>query len=848
MKQAAAQGVTPCPEQAAYGCVYRTQQRQAVSVPAANLPSYAMLLARLTTAALLAFFLGSVQAQTVVTGRITDAETGEGLAAATLQIEGTTAGTITNRAGDYELRLRTTPAVLVVRFIGYETARRTVSEGGRVDVALAPVGVVGEEVVVTGENPAENIMRRVIERKRVWQAGLESWRADAYIRQVLSRDTSIVGIIEGVTEAYWRRGDGLREVVKGVRRTENFQDFRAEFLSAAAAIINFYDDEIDFAGFDLLGPTAPDALDFYRFTLEGTRYLDDQIVYDIRMTPKNGLQPGFEGRVSVLGEEYALIDVELRPNKSVRFPLVTAFDLTLAQQFSSFGQEVEGEAVWLPADFRLDGEGKVGMTGLQFPTMTFRLVARLTDYEANVAAPDSLFDGDKDGSVVDSVAVAADTVWSQAGVVVPLEPREAVAYAEIDSTDTFAKAYRPTGFLARFIDMEENESGGTNINVGSGGRSGRRFVSTDFAPQLWYNRVEAAHLGGEATLRFGRGPRLRGALGYATGLEDVTYDVSLAQTVRFPKRNWLFAEVGVQREIAPRVGSAAYGRLVNSVAALVGEPDYFDYYRREGVYANLSGYTRRLRMRVTLFGVAEQHRAVEQTTSYDLFGQDPQRLNLAVPEGDLRSLGAEVTVGRVDGGVEAAIVGKRGVRLRVEGSGDALGSDFDFVRAEGVAALRVPTFLRRRLIPNTLDLRLAGGLHSGDLPPQRFFGIDGAMLGWAPIGVFRSLRGQPVEGDRYVAASWEHDFRSVPFELLGLEALAVRNISLSVHGAHGRVWLDDFDPESLALLPPFRFADGWIHELGVSLHGGFFLPVRLDLTYRFDAPGLYFSFGVARLF
>ncbi len=795
----------------------------------------------------LLLWLAPAQAQTVVAGRVTDAATGEALPAATVQIEGAAVGTITNRAGDYALRLRKTPAVLVVRFIGYETARRTVAdESEAVDFALAPVGVVGAEVVVTGENPAENIMRRVIERKRVWQAGLESWRADAYARQVLGRDTSIVGIFEGVTEAYWRRGEGVREVVRGVRQTANFGDFNPAFASAADAILNFYDDEIDFAGYDLMGPTAPEALGFYAFTLEGTRTLDDEIVYDIGMKPKNRLQPGFVGRVSVLGGEYALIDVALRPNASVRFPLVTAFELTFAQQFSSFGQEVAGHAVWLPADFRLEGAGKIGMTGLSFPSMTFRLVARLSDYEVNVAVPDSLFETDEH-TVVDSAAVAADTVLSRAGVVVPLDAREAVAYAEIDSTDTVAKAYRPTGFLARFVDMEERDDGGTTVTVGEGGgKGGARGVRFDFDPKLWYNRVEALHVGGEAELGLGREARLRGALGYGTGLETLTYDASLEKTFR-PGRTRLSGTVGVRREVAPRIASAAYGRLVPSVAALVGEPDYFDYYRREGLYATLGVRVRRVR--VALFGLAEKHRAVPQTTGYDLLGQDaPPRPNPAVPEGDLRSLGAEVTVGRLGSGIEADLAGQRGLRLRLEVADGALGSDFAFTRAEAVAAVRVPTFLRRRLFPNTLDLRLAGGLHGGDLPPQRFFGIDGTVLGWAPGGVSRSLRGTPVEGDRYVAATWEHNFRSVPFELLGLEALAVQNVSLSVHGAHGRTWLDAPEGAGTPGVSSFRLSGGWVHELGVSLHAGFFLPVRLDLTYRLDDPGLFVSFGIARLF
>src|SRR5690606_22171510 len=143
-----------------------------------------------------------------------------------------------------------------------------------------------------------------------------------------------------------------------------------------------------------------------------------------------------------------------------------------------------------------------------------------------------------------------------AGVVVPLEPREAVAYARIDSTDTIAKAYKPSGFLARFVDMDDDE-GGASASVG--GRSRRQAFSTDFGPQVWYNRVEAAHLGAEATL--GLGPsRLRGQLGYSTGLETLTYEAALSHTVRPSRRDWLRLAVGGRREVAPRISSAAYGR------------------------------------------------------------------------------------------------------------------------------------------------------------------------------------------------------------------------------------------------------------------------------------------------
>src|SRR5690606_16367318 len=111
-------------------------------------------------------------------------------------------------------------------------------------------------------------------------------------------------------------------------------------------------------------------------------------------------------------------------------------------------------------------------------------------------------------------------------------------------------------------------------------------------------------------------------------------------------------------------------------------------------------------------------------------------------------------------------------------------------------------------------------------------GIDGTVLGFAPSGVFRSLQGRPVEGDRYAAVAWEHDFRTVPFELLGLDALAARHIGLVVYGAHGRTWLSEDRPRDP--LAPLRTTGGWLHEVGVSVSGGFTVPARLDLTYRLD--------------
>jgi len=161
-------------------------------------------------------------AQSAIRGTVVDARTGEALAAATIQVEGTYRGTITNVDGLYELGLDGLPVTLVVRYIGYETGRRVLSSSssGRQNFWLQPVVYESEEVVITGEDPAIRIMREVIERKKIWRATLDTYDALAYNRFAISNDSGIVSIMETVTEAYWDKKRGMREVQRPIEKRQ----------------------------------------------------------------------------------------------------------------------------------------------------------------------------------------------------------------------------------------------------------------------------------------------------------------------------------------------------------------------------------------------------------------------------------------------------------------------------------------------------------------------------------------------------------------------------------------------------------------------------------------------------
>ena len=812
-----------------------------------------------------------------VQGTVLDSATGEPLPAATVRLAGTYRGTIANDEGEYRIEVRRWPAAVRVSHIGYASRDSVLTAPpGRVDFLLTPAPYLFEPLVVTPGDPAERIMARVIRNKQAWRPLLSGYRARAYTRRVLENDDGIVSIGETASEIYWDRDRGLREVVKSRRTTRNLEP-RDGLVSTLQGFVDFHDDDIPMLGQTLIGPTHPEALEHYRFRLMGRRYLDDRVVFDISVEPKSRLATAFAGRVSVLDGVFALLEVELAPSRSamasaVPLPVVERLDLAWRQQFRGFGE------VWLPVDYRFSLEAEIGIVGLRFPAARFSSLTRLDDYEVNSALPDSLYAGEE-VLRVDTVAVARDSTFTRLAGKVPLSERERQAYAAIDSTLRLERAFRPTGFLARLLirEMDEEERGETVVAPPP--ESGvRRGPGIDWKPDLGYDRVGGARLGLEGSRNW-RAPRWRqeaapgttmvrspgpggpglagpeagGGGAYDLGLERWSWRGAAAwgwekeERTTTPGRTLTLTQVTTRLRVdleygsgkVPRSPSDSYSPLLNSAQSLLGLDDYFDWYWRQGLRARLRLW---LPGRVALeAGLRdEDHSSLAGTSTFNLLGRDWRpRPNPAVEEGRLRSLEARFEWGgpyRPFG-----MTANRRAEVRAE-HGGALGGDFSFTRLHLALDGRFRTFLRRRSTPNALDLRLVAGCAFGRVPVQRFGTLEAAMSPFSPFGALRTVRGHPLEGEHYAALYWEHDFRSAPFELLGLWGLAMRGAGLVAHGASGRTWIDAERRAGLGWEP--RYEDGFRHEAGLSLV--LFHLLRLDFTRRLDRAGWSAGASLAR--
>lgn len=766
-----------------------------------------------STACVLLFAVSSVYSQTyVVSGTVYDASNGQPLAAANIRIDGTSRGTISNAQGQYRLSLDIGSYRLIFSFIGYrtDTLSIVIDRDVQRDVDLQPVPIQMAEVVVTDEDPATHIMRKVIENKRRWIEALRSYRFEAFTRQVMRRDTAIASIAESYTTGYWQKGDTLREVVNQKRQTANLP---LRFVPPGVEnIVNFYDDEIRLAGFRFVGPTAQEAFDYYNFKLVQTRVANGRPLYVIQMIPMSRVTPLFYGTLTIAGDTYAVAGVEVTPNEVFTFPLISDFQFQYVQQFALYEQQF-----WMPIDIRVKGRATVSIPGFSLPPIGIEQVSSIYDYAINAQLPDTIFQ--KPRLIITKESEKFDsTFWAQHEVL-PLTLEEKLAYEKLDSTQTFQRQFQASGALATLASLTSSTF---------------RFVD------VRYNRVEGLFLGGSYE-RDSVLSSLKGWIGLGYGLSDKRWKgkVGLEFSADPPRRWSVGAEYYSGISHAP--DENMYSAFAISLMSLLDKIDYRDYFYTRGW--RLFGAVRPVSGLTLTFGyLNEQHASATTTTSFSLFSRSEAfRLNPAVHEGQLRSVALSVRYGEGEP-ILLGLLPQNFVELEGEYSSPSLlSSNFDFARLVVRTEMNVQTYSRRLFFAPTLYVRLAAGISNGALPPQRIFVLESRASGTGLFGSLRTVNPRQFGGDSFVVLSLEHNFRNTPFLALNIPFLYKNSIELLVHGSVAQAW--NRTP-TIELPAP---TNGWYYEAGVGLCRilGLF---RLDFTQRLShSRATFLTVGVSRI-
>ncbi len=357
--------------------------------------------------------------QVTFKGRVTDAETGEGLPYVLITIYKTPYGAEADEEGNYSFEAVIRPGDSIsVNYVGYQKVRRPVSAqptAQTLDFALELDAAMMQEIVVTiHENPAFAIMRKVVSNKEVNDPRkLIAYRYDNYSKMELSIDNlgpkmqkkkfmraierelakdsmrlekgkdgkPILPVLfsETISKVY-RNREGLKSkeeilVVRNDNVGLTSGKLVKPMLYSTFQESNFYLNRINILLSDFQSPIADGWHLLYDYELVDTVLIDGDSCFQINVKPKNPRDLAFTGTIWIADSTFALKQLDLSTNQKTKLNFVESIKIFQLNRSTS-------SDCWLPAKTRIE---------LDLSNMThwkLGLLARLTTYADNVVVDD----------------------------------------------------------------------------------------------------------------------------------------------------------------------------------------------------------------------------------------------------------------------------------------------------------------------------------------------------------------------------------------------------------------------------------------------------------------------------
>lgn len=279
---------------------------------------------------------------------------------ASLYVNETGTGAVTNEEGYYELRLQPGSYTVVIQFLGYQSRVEEVTIGNgfrELNLQLQPQSFELKEVEITsdGEDPAYTVMRKAIAKAEYHRQQLDRYSAQVYIkgsgrllkvpgivRGLIERegiDSTVAFTTETISEITYERPNTYKErVISVYTQGEERNPSPMGFVNGS-----FYEPEISGA----ISPLSPKAFGYYRFKLTG--YFEDRgyLVNKIQVIPRSRGDQVFEGHIYIVEDYWSIHSLELSTyNMGFRTDINTIFNPVASN-------------VWMPVRFTFYITGKI---------------------------------------------------------------------------------------------------------------------------------------------------------------------------------------------------------------------------------------------------------------------------------------------------------------------------------------------------------------------------------------------------------------------------------------------------------------------------------------------------------
>jgi len=398
---------------------------------------------------LLLFYSFSALGQsTVITGKVTDSETGEGMPFVNLYFEGTTEGVTTNFEGHYKLVTDSPKDSLTASYIGYLSKVKFIERGisQNIDFQLVPDATTLETVdIISGEyeNPAWEILRNVVDNKdKNDKRKLLAYEHESYTKIEIDVDNitdkfrqkkivkKITGVLdsiqqiagedgkpilpifisESISNVYYNRDpERKKEYIKkskvtGIGVTDGTTV--SQLIGSSFQEYNFYKNWMKIVEKDFVSPISESWKTFYDFEVQEWQIDVNGInCYQIGFTPKRPEDLAFTGTMWIADSinNYALkqIDVQIPASANLNF----IEKIKIQQEY----ERVEDGGAWLPNKTRVILD--IGEIRDDWAGMLAKFYVSNKDFNINEPKPLSFYA--QEVTLDEQALLTDDTFWEE---------------------------------------------------------------------------------------------------------------------------------------------------------------------------------------------------------------------------------------------------------------------------------------------------------------------------------------------------------------------------------------------------------------------------------------------------
>lgn len=324
--------------------------------------------------------------ETLITGKVTDANSGDPLPFVNVILLGTTSGATTDFDGNYRIKTSTPSDTIAVSYIGYKTRKKAIVRGTQqvINFQIEETATSLQEVVIeSGENPAWAILRKVVRNKHINdKRKLEAYEYDTYtkieidvdnitekfrkrkvikqITQVLDSIDRIAGedgkpilpllITESVSKIYYRDNPRLRfeNILKSKINGVGVEDgtMVTQLVGSSFQEYNFYQNWLNIVGKEFVSPIADGWRLYYEYDLVDSVDLNGHYCYRLDFFPKSPQDLAFTGSMWITKDESALKQIDVTMGKQANINFVEK--IKIQQEL----EPAENDA-WLPVKNRV---------------------------------------------------------------------------------------------------------------------------------------------------------------------------------------------------------------------------------------------------------------------------------------------------------------------------------------------------------------------------------------------------------------------------------------------------------------------------------------------------------------